>query len=207
VTVDRAIQLFQTYGVAGIAVLVFAKRMGVPLPAMPFLLLAGARGAQEPLFALRAAAAACITCVMADQLWFAGGRRFGRRMLVLMCKLSIAPNTCIRRSELAFEDHGALTILLAKFIPGIAGLAPSLAGALRMPTWRFAALNSSGTVAWVAAGVGAGWLLNVQVWQVIGAMTALGSFGAPVVVVGLVAYLASLVIRRARVSRATTVRR
>ncbi len=198
---DEALLLFHAHGVPGIALLVFAKRMGVPVPAIPFLLLAGARGTQDPFFALHAATAACVVTVFADWLWFLAGRRFGSRMLALMCKLSLAPETCIRRSELAFLSRSALTVLIAKFIPGVAGLSPPVAGALGMPAARFTALNLAGTLAWVSAGVGAGWLLHRQVAQVIAALYALGSLTVPLVVVAISAYIVWLAVRRSRVAR------
>lgn len=194
--------LFHHYGVLGIALIVFAKRMGVPVPAMPFLLLAGARGAHDTAFALHAVLGACAAAVAADGAWFIAGRRFGRGMLALVCRISIAPDTCIRRSELAFARRGSATVLLAKFVPGVAGLAPPLAGALGMSAVRFTGLNLAGTLLWVGGGVAAGMLLHRQVMQVVKALQDLGSLALPVVVVAVGAYLGWLSLRRRMMTRA-----
>jgi membrane protein DedA with SNARE-associated domain/rhodanese-related sulfurtransferase len=199
---DDVALLFHHHGVLGIVVVVFAKRMGVPVPAMPFLLLAGARGVHDGVFAVNAAIAACVAAVTADGIWFVAGHRFGRSMLALMCKLSISPDACIHRSELAFTRRGAVTVLLAKFIPGVAGLAPPLAGALGMSAGRFTALNLAGTMLWVGGGVAAGWLLHRQVTQIVTAVHRLGSLALPLFVVATGAYIAWLITRRALMTRA-----
>lgn len=199
---DDVALLFQRYGVPGIALIVFAKRMGVPVPAMPFLLLAGARGAHDAAFALHVALAVCAAAVVADALWFVAGRRFGRTMLALACKLSLSPDTCIHRSELAFARRGSGAVLLAKFIPGVAGLAPPLAGALGMPATRFNILNLAGTALWTGAGIAAGWVLHREVEQVVLLLQRLGAMALPIVIGALGAYVAWLAARRVLLARA-----
>ncbi|HEX2544710.1 MAG TPA: VTT domain-containing protein [Ramlibacter sp.] len=197
-----ALQLFHHYGVLGIPVVVFVKRMGVPVPALPLLLLAGARGAQDAGFALAAALAACAAAALGDALWFAAGRRYGRRMLALVCKLSISPDICIGRSELDFLRRGAATVLLAKFIPGVSGLAPPLAGALGMRAGKFTILNLAGTVGWVACGIAGGWLLHSQVARIVAALYELGALAVPATGVAVAAYAGWLVLRRLMLKRA-----
>ena len=193
---DAALLLHQ-YGLPALALLVFAKRMGVPVPAMPFFLLVGARGAHDPVFAVQAAVGACAAAVLADGLWFAGGRRFGSRMLALMCRISISPDTCISKSELAFERHGSVTVLMAKFIPGVAGLAPPFAGALGMAAARFTGLNLAGTALWIGSGVAAGWVLQAQVAGVVERLRHLGALAVPLLLLAVAAYLSFLFLRRA----------
>lgn len=199
---NEATQLFHQYGVPAIALIVFVKRMGVPVPAMPFLLLAGARGVDEPLFAVTAALAACAAAVVGDALWFEAGRRYGRGMLGLMCRISVSPDICIRRSELAFARQGAAAVLVAKFIPGLAGLAPPLAGALRMPAGRFTAINLAGTLLWVGFGVVAGWLLHRQVGQLVALLDELGRVAWPLLGIAVAGYVAWLLARRGVLRRA-----
>lgn len=189
--------LFHHYGELGIALIVFAKRMGIPVPALPFLLLAGAQGVRDPVFALNAAGGALAAAVVADGLWFVAGRRFGAGMLALVCKISLSPDTCIRKSELAFARRGSATVLLAKFIPGVAGLAPPLAGALGMSRARFTALNLAGTLLWVGGGVLAGVLLHRQVARIVATVADLGSLALPLFLLLAGAYLLWLSARRA----------
>lgn len=193
---DPLLALFEVHGLTAIFILLFAKRMGVPVPALPVLLLAGARGVQDGLFALQALLAASAAAILADELWFHAGRRYGRSMLALLCRLSLAPGHWIRTSERAFERRGAVAVLLAKFIPGVAGLAPPLAGALGMRTGSFTVLNAAGTLLWVGGGLAAGLLFHRQVAQVVTVLQDMGSAALPALALAVAAYIGWLVLRR-----------
>src|SRR5262245_22241675 len=117
--IDDLTRLYQAHGELATFLIVFAKRMGVPIPVLPFLLLAGARGADDGVFAFTILALATLASVLADSAWFAAGRRFGRGILALVCRISISPDSCIRKSELAFADRAAVTVVAARFIPGV----------------------------------------------------------------------------------------
>lgn len=194
--IDDILGALQQHGVLVLFLVLFAKRMGVPVPALPLLLLAGARGAGDGVFALGALAAASLASALADGLWFLAGRRYGRAMLSLMCRISISPGSCIRKSELAFSRRGALTVLLAKFIPGVAGLAPPLAGALGMRTGSFTALNFAGTVLWVGSGLAAGLVFHKQVARLLESVQAMGSTALPFLLLALAAWIGWLALRR-----------
>jgi membrane protein DedA with SNARE-associated domain/rhodanese-related sulfurtransferase len=195
--------LFQAHGVLAVSLALFLKRMGVPIPAFPFLLLVGAQSAGHGALALSALAGATSASMLADTGWFLAGRRYGRAMLGLMCRISMSPGTCIRRSELTFAKRGDTTVLLAKFIPGVAGLTPPLAGALGMQAGRFTVLNLVGTLLWTGAGLAAGLLFYREVMQGVGWGRRLGAAALPFVAALVGLYLAWLVARRALATRAT----
>lgn len=199
---ETALRLFEVHGVPAIFAIVFAKRMGVPVPALPFLLLAGAQGVDDGVFALKVLAAAAGACVLADSAWFLAGRRYGRSMLNLLCRISMSPGSCIRTSELAFSRAGAVAVLSAKFIPGVAGMAPPLAGAMGMRLASFSLLNFAGTVLWAGTGIAAGLLLHRQVSGVIRTLDEMGSAAVPVLLLAFVAYLGWLAVRRLMVALA-----
>lgn len=186
---EQLLVYLQAYGVAAVALAVFAKRMGVPVPALPFLLLAGARGAQEPWFAWLAVAAAAGAGILADALWFEAGRRHGRAVLAIACRISVSPGSCIQRSELAFARHGGAAVLLGKFVPGLAGLAPPMAGALGMPAGRFFGLNAAGTLLWTASGVAAGILFHREVKLLLDTLQRMGSAALPLVLGAFAVYI------------------
>jgi len=194
--IDDLTNLFHANVVLGIFLIVFAKRMGVPVPGLPFLMLAGARAANDALFALAILLTATLASVLADGLWFLAGRRHGRSVLALVCRIAIAPDTCIRKSELSFAKRGALTVVLAKFIPGVAGLAPPLAGALGMSSANFTVLNLAGTILWAGAGIGAGLVLHEQVAAFVQMLKDLGNQALPVLAGAIVAYIGWLALRR-----------
>ncbi len=200
--IDNLSAALQAHGVLAVSVALFLKRMGVPVPALPFLLLVGAQGSTDGVFALTALAAATLASVLADTAWFFAGRRYGRRMLGLVCRISVSPGTCIRRSELSFEQRGALTVLLAKFIPGVAGIAPPLAGALGMRSSTFALLNSSGTVLWTGSGMALGLVFHRQVGQLLVWLEDMGRAALPLIAGALALYVAWLLVRRMLLTRA-----
>jgi membrane protein DedA with SNARE-associated domain/rhodanese-related sulfurtransferase len=195
---------FPGHGVLAVSIALFLKRMGVPIPAFPLLLLLGAQVAGDGLLAATALAGPTLASVLADTAWFAAGRRYGRAMLGLMCRISVSPGTCIRRSELSFAKRGETAVLLAKFIPGVAGLAPPLAGALGMRAGRFTMLNLLGTVLWTGAGLALGLLLSREVQLAVGWVQRLGTAALPLLGAVLALYVAWLVTRRVLASRAAS---
>lgn len=200
--IDDLLHWFQAHGEAGIFLVVFAKRMGVPLPVVPFLLVAGARGMNDAPFALAVLALATVASVLADGFWFFAGRRYGRGMLRLVCRISLSPNTCIRKSEVAFAGRGALTVLLGKFLPGVGGLVPPLAGALRMRPASFTVLNLAGSLLWTTTVLVAGLLFHEQVALAMATLQDLGGQAVPLLLLALGAYVAWLALRRLLVTLA-----
>lgn len=193
---ESALALLQTHGVLALCIVVFAKRMGLPVPALPFLLVTGANGVHDAAFVLRALLAGWLAAVVADALWFFAGRRYGRAVLAVTCRISLAPGTCIRQSERVFARYGVLAVLFAKFIPGVAGLAPPLAAALGMRGAQFLLLNGAGTVLWIGSGLAAGVAFARQVNVLLRSLELLGNTALPLLAGALAAYVAWLAVRR-----------
>ena len=199
-SIDTLLQLFPAHGVLAIFLIVFAKRMGVPIPVIPFLLLAGARGSEDAAYVFAVLAAATLATMLADGVWFAAGRRFGHDVLALLCRISLSADTCIRKSRLTFLRHGKLAVLFARFVPGVGGLAPPLAGAVGMRVGSFAGLNLVGSLLWVGASLAAGLLLQHQVAAIIGALRDLGTQAMPLLLTLAAAYIGWLGLRRVLVT-------
>lgn len=198
---ESALALLQAHGVVALSLALFAKRMGVPVPALPLLLVAGARGAEDAAFVLAAFAAGAAASIVADGLWFVAGRRHGRTVLALACRVSLSPGHCVSRTERVFAQRGSAAVLVGKFIPGVAGLAPPLAGALGMGGTRFHLLNAAGTVAWIGAGLGVGLLLHRDVKLLLHGLELLGAGALPLIAGVLALYLGWLAWMRRRAGR------
>ena len=126
---------------------VFAEQIGVPVPSLPILLAAGAlAGAGQFNFAasLLLAVSASLT---ADSIWYMLGRVKGIKILQLLCKISLEPDSCVRRTEGVFSKQGARSLLVAKFIPGLGTVAPPLAGSFHMRPDRFLLVDAFGALA------------------------------------------------------------
>jgi membrane protein DedA with SNARE-associated domain/rhodanese-related sulfurtransferase len=151
---------------------VLLQQLGLPVPAVPTLVVAGALVAGGTLNGAAVLAAAVAASVIADFAWFYAGRRYGYQVLRLLCRISLSPDTCVRETEGIFERWGFYSIVVSKFVPGFSTVGPPMAGALRMPIARFLAASTASASLWAGAALVAGWVFAAQVDYVLGWMTA-----------------------------------
>jgi len=130
---------------------VFAAQAGIPLPAIPVLLAAGALAGTEHLDLSTVAALSLFASLLGDALWFVLGRYRGNRVLALLCRLSLEPDACVRRTQDSFARNQVLTVVIAKFVPGLSTMAPPLAGMSGMSWTRFLWLDAFGALVWTLA--------------------------------------------------------
>ena len=171
---QEIIRLITQHGLALVFANVLLEQIGLPLPAIPTLVIAGALAADGKLSALALFGVAFIGCVIGDTLWYVAGRLYGRRVMWLLCRISLSPDSCVRQTEYQFGRWGGLTLVLAKFIPGLSTIAPPLAGATRLAWAPFLLWNGLGIALWAAAAIGAGMLLHAQIGDLIVRLEDLG---------------------------------
>lgn len=200
--VDSLLSLFSQHGLLAVLLVVLLEQLGLPLPSLPFLLLAGAQAAQGGPVAWQSVAVAALGATVANSLWFLAGRRLGRRVLTTLCRISISPDTCVRQNELSFARRGAATLVIAKFVPGLSILAPPLAGALGMRTQSFLLFNLAGAVLWATTGVGAGLVVHQQIGQLVQLLGRLGHVALMLAGAALGLYVLWRLWRRWRLRRA-----
>ena len=169
---------------------VLFEELGLPIPAVPTMMVAGALGAQEPRFLVMASVAALLACVVGDCALYLAGRRYGHRMMRWLCSISLSPDSCVRQTSLHFERWGGLTLVLGKFLPGIGTVAPPLAGVMRVSLPRYLLLSGIGSVLWVGVSVGAGVLFHAQVDELVARLQDLGGTAFAVVAAVLAAFIA-----------------
>jgi membrane protein DedA with SNARE-associated domain/rhodanese-related sulfurtransferase len=165
---------FAHYGLLAVFAVVLVKQLGAPLPASVMLVLAGAAAADHALFGVEALVVATAASTLADFAWFLAGRRFGRRVLALVCRVSISPDSCVRKNEASFARRGAATLVIAKFVPGLGTIAPPLAGALGMTARSFALYSAAAAALWAGAGIVCGVLFHEQILWLLAALADLG---------------------------------
>jgi membrane protein DedA with SNARE-associated domain/rhodanese-related sulfurtransferase len=189
------------YGLLLLFAVVFIEQLGAPLPSPPFLLAAGGLagiGKMNPVLALLLATLASL---LADSIWFYLGRARGSRILRLLCRISIEPDTCVLRTENVFVRYGMRGVVFAKFIPGLGTVMPSLAGMYGVSIGRFVAFDGLGALLYAGCFLLLGFLFSNQLQQVADALDRLGK-GALVVLGSLfVAYIAFKYIQRQRTLR------
>ena len=186
---------------------VFGVQAGVPIPADPLLLIMGALTADHYYSLGPALLAACAAALAGDLFWYEIGRRRGRSVLGLLCKFSLEPDYCVQRTEGRFTKQGAWAFLFVKFIPGMSLLSTPLAGALRMPRWRFLLADATGCVLWALSYLLAGRILHKQVDELIVWLGLVGSRAGVIAATLLCMYVAFKFIQRWRVRRESRMNR
>lgn len=198
---SETIRFLLQHGYTVVFVWVLAEQIGVPVPSIPILLAAGALAGQHQLSFLVALGLAVAAALTSDLVWYQLGRRRGHAILNLICRISLEPDSCVRRTEDFFTRHGARSLLFAKFVPGLGTVAPPLAGMFRMRLVRFLLWDFAGSFCWAGAFIGAGYLFSDWLEDVARYALRLGS-GLVVVLGGALAgYLGWKYIQRQRFLR------
>jgi membrane protein DedA with SNARE-associated domain len=143
------------------------EQVGLPLPAVPWLLAAGALSAGGEMNAAVAIGMSVAACVSADSLWFYAGRRGGNRVLRLFCRWSLAPNLSVERIKGGFDRYGLRRLAIAKFLPGLGTLMPPLAGTFGLSASRFLLFDSMGSFLYGAFYIAVGVLFHNQLRQIL----------------------------------------
>jgi membrane protein DedA with SNARE-associated domain len=177
------------HGVGFVFLNVFLQQLGIPVPAVPTLLVAGALAAGGKLPFGNLLAAAALATVAADTAWFLLGRRYGQKVLKTLCKLSLSPDSCVRQTEGLFDSYGLKSLLFAKFVPGYSTVAPPLAGAAGATLPRFLAFTSAGTLIWVGTALGLGLVFHGAIDRVLASLANLGGWAFAVLAGGLLLYI------------------
>jgi len=189
------------YGYLVVFAWVFAEQIGLPLPAMPVLLAAGAVAGTGRLSLILIVALATIASLVSDVIWYWIGRIGGSRVLGLLCRISLEPDSCVRRTEETFSRRGARSLLIAKFVPGFSTAAPPLAGVVRMHFLRFLVLTGVGGLSWAGVFIGLGWLFSYQLELVASYAMHLGRGVAALLSAAFASYVAWKYIARRRFLR------
>ena len=146
-----ALAFFVQYAYGILFLWVLIEQLGVPVPSIPLLLTAGTLSATHRLHASYALGVVVLACLVADSVWYLLGRRYGGAVLRLLCRLSLEASTCVAKTEGYFTRRGPVTLLFAKFVPGLSTLAAPIAGQTGMPYPRFLLWDAAGAVIWAEA--------------------------------------------------------
>ncbi len=167
-----------------------ASRIGAPVPAAPFLVIAGGLAAAGQLSWVAVLVAAIAASLLGDLLWFWAGRRHGHRVLKLLCRISISPDSCVRESEAFLLRWGGGSLVAAKFVPGVSVVAPPMAGALGMSLVEFIGFDLLGSAVWAALFLGIGWVFAGQIQQALDLLSTLGAMAGVALAVAVAAFVA-----------------
>lgn len=184
-------ELIQQFGLIIVFANVFLEQLGLPIPAYPTLVIAGALISPEqhsfPVVLLTAVLAA----VIADTFWYFTGRKYGTKVMSRLCKISLSPDTCVTQSQALFLKFGPPALLICKFVPGFASISSALAGSTGTKLILFLIMDGLGAALWAGSALWLGTLFSNAIDELMSILIAMGKWGTLLVLLGLFAFIAS----------------
>lgn len=184
-----ALEFFVHYAYAILFLWVLVEQLGVPIPSVPVLLTAGTLSATHRISAPLSIAAVLAACLVADSIWYAMGRRYGNSVLKLLCRLSFEASTCVTKTEGYFQRRGAVTLLFAKFVPGLSTVSAPIAGQTGMRYARFLSYDLGGSLIWASSYLLAGHFFGDVAQRSTRFFTALGHFAVLIFILTVLGYM------------------
>jgi membrane protein DedA with SNARE-associated domain len=196
-----ALEFLLHHGYAVLLAWVFAEQIGLPVPSLPMLLAAGALAGSGQFNFAGSIFLSVFACLMADSVWYGLGRVRGIKILQLLCKISLEPDSCVRRTEGLFAKQGARSLIFAKFVPGLGTVAPPLAGIFHMRVERFLLFDLFGSLLWSSLYVGVGFVFSGEIEKIAEHAFHLGGGLGVLVIGGMGGYIGYKYIARQRFLR------
>ncbi|MCC8393849.1 DedA family protein/thiosulfate sulfurtransferase GlpE [Paraburkholderia sp. MMS20-SJTR3] len=192
--------LVEQYGPALVFVNVLAAALGLPVPAMPSLVLFGAMAAMHPgsvgTQLMPVLVLAIFATLLGDSAWYLAGRIYGGNTLKTICRLSLSRDTCVKKTERFFGRWGVRVLAVAKFVPGLSIVSIPMAGAMGTRYRTFLTYDGLGAALWSGTGLIVGALFARQIDMLFAIAGRLGRTAAVVVVGLLLLYAVYRWIRR-----------
>ena len=201
------LQFLLKYGYIVVFGASFAEQIGLPLPAATLLIGMGALSRSGNFAFAFVVAAGAIAALAGDLIWYELGRLHGRSVLRLLCRISLEPDYCVRRTEDAFERIGMWTLLPAKFIPGFNAAAVPLAGMMKTPVLRFLMFDIPSVTLWSGAYTLLGYVFSVEIERIVVGLLRLGTSMLLLAAVAVAVYVAYKINQRRRFLKTLSVSR
>jgi membrane protein DedA with SNARE-associated domain/rhodanese-related sulfurtransferase len=168
---------------------VLAEGAGLPLPSAPVLLAAGALAGTRRMYLLAVVAMPLLAAAICDTSWYMLGRWRGARVLRLICRISLEPDSCVRRTQISFDRRGPWALAIAKFVPGLSAMTAPLAGISRMPWKRFAFFDAVGALLWSGTYIATGFVFSTELERALASLSFLGGSLLTVLLIVLGVYI------------------
>jgi membrane protein DedA with SNARE-associated domain len=184
------------HGYLVVGLVAFVDQFGIPFPAVPFLVAAGALARSGQLSLLPVGLVAVMAAIAAHGIWYEAGRRGGGDVLGFMCRLALEPDVCVRRGHDFFARWGAGAVVLSNLVPGIGVVAQPIAGTMRMSRALFLGLNLLGALLWAGLPLALGYWFSAQVESILAAGAQLRGSAVVLLAGAFLAYLGWKLLRR-----------
>jgi len=183
------VALLASQGVVLVFAATLATRLGAPVPAVPFLIVAGGLTVGGQLSVVAVVLAAVLGNILGDGVWFLAGRRWGYRVMRLLCRISLSADSCVKRSESILGRWGGLSLIAAKFVPGVSVVAPPMAGALGMSWIAFLGYETLAAAIWTVGFVFIGRIFHAAIQDVLAVISNIGLGALAIGVLALAAFI------------------
>jgi len=187
--VSETLEFIVRHGYVVLFAWMAAEQLGLPLPAIPLLLAAGALAGAHRLSVTLVLVVSVVASVLADTLWFEIGRRRGVRVLQFLCRVSLEPDSCVRKTESMFGRYGGRSLVISKFVPALGTMAPPLAGIFGMRLPLFLLLAGTGALLYAGTFVGLGWAFSSELEALASTLLRLGMWLLVVLAGAIGAYI------------------
>ena len=175
---------------------VLIEQGGIPVPSVPLMLAAGTMSAAGKIHIAAALIAVLAACLISDSMWYFLGRKYGSKVLNLLCRFSLEAATCVEKTQGTVGRRGAVTLLFAKFVPGLSTMATPIAGQAKMPYLKFLIYDTAGSLIWAGAWLFAGRFFGDIAKRSSEFFTALGHGAVGLVVLMVVAVLIFRIVKK-----------
>lgn len=183
--------LLAQHGLTLVFINVLITQMGVPIPSVPMLVVAGAFVGEGQIALLPLLLVSVIASLIGDSAWYWAGRRYGHRILRTLCRVAVEPDSCVKQTENIFDRWGPPSLMLAKYVPGFSTVAPPLAGTMHLGFPAFLGYSAVAALLWAGLPIAVGAVFHAQVDRALELLEDMG-LGALVVVLAAILLYAGM---------------
>lgn len=187
---EQFLILIQQFGLLIVFANVALEQGGLPVPAYPMLMVTGALLQQSAFNFSGLLVTAVLAALIADLCWFYAGRRYGRRVLGKLCRISLSPDSCVKQTESLYLRFGPPALLFCKFIPGFASISSALAGSTGTSLIQFIIFDGLGAAIWAGSAIGLGMLFSDTIDELLQTLAEMGRWGGLLIGLALVLFIA-----------------
>jgi len=205
--VTEALGFLQRHAPVLLFIWIFIDQLGVPLPAVPLLLAAGALAGAGKASIVTTVGIAITASLLADVVWFSLGRRRGHHVLAWLCRITLEPDSCVRRAEEMFAARGLQALLVTKFLPGLNAVAAALAGVVGVHAGRFLIYATAAGLLWAGSWTGFGYFFSTAMPQLVPDAAHVGVPLVALIAAALAAYVVFKYAKRRRFLRSLRIAR
>jgi membrane protein DedA with SNARE-associated domain len=177
------------HGYTVLFIWVFVETMGLPLPSPPLFITMGALAYTGQVNLFLCIGLGVCAALLSDSFWYTVGRKRGSIVLSSICRITLEPDSCVRRTESIFGVYGARALLITKFVPGLSAVSTPLAGIIRMRLPRFVLFDVSGIILWTGSYTLVGYIFGKELDRALDYAGGMGKTLFVLVAGGLTVYV------------------